>query len=244
MDFYGLDNGKEVVRYLSKLFKYKKVDPHITFLRLYNLTKKRLILTSTNVTQRKSEYFDYIESPNLRVIDAMRTSMSIPFLYTSPRYNNNHYVDGGFLDNFPIHLLHNADPRQVLAIKFRKKHEDYIDFSTLQSEKDVDLEKENVKDEFQKFINFSTSLIGCLLGEIEHLKSLMSKHLYYNTTIFIRCDSLFDINVNIDRKTKKIFFHEIGPKSVDEYFKSKRYLLFRYEYLSDDLKEKIKSYFV
>ena len=99
---YGVEQGKKAeiifINFLKE--KYNKTD--ITFKELYNLTKNKLILIGTNYTKAKEEAFDYINTPELSVITALRITMSIPLVFTPILYNNCYYVDGGIINNFPI----------------------------------------------------------------------------------------------------------------------------------------------
>jgi predicted acylesterase/phospholipase RssA len=59
------------------------------------------------------EIFDYIKTPNIAVIDALIASMNFPFIFPPYKfqftqddyYNKKTFIDGGLLDNFPMHLL-------------------------------------------------------------------------------------------------------------------------------------------
>ena len=41
--------------------------------------------------------------PDLSLYKAIRMSISIPFYFTPVEYNGNLYVDGGCVDDFPLH---------------------------------------------------------------------------------------------------------------------------------------------
>jgi NTE family protein len=69
---------------------------------LYEITNKRLIITGTCLDLNQIEYFDYIRTPDMPVVIALRISISIPILFTPYNYNNHVYVDGGLLDNYPM----------------------------------------------------------------------------------------------------------------------------------------------
>ena len=99
---FGIDSGANIISQLEKYFIEKGFDPNITFLQLFNLTQKHLILTSTCVNTHKIEYFDYKNTPHLKVIDGIRASISVPFYFTAPQYKAMYYTDGGVLENFPI----------------------------------------------------------------------------------------------------------------------------------------------
>ena len=60
----------------------KKVDnDDITFKDLYRITNKKLIIVATNLNKRKTVFFNYKDTPNIPVIDAVLASLSIPIVF-------------------------------------------------------------------------------------------------------------------------------------------------------------------
>lgn len=106
---YGLFSGNKMVTYIKMLIQKKGFSQDITFLELYNKTQKTLVLTGTSLTQKNTFYFNHNTFPNMKVIDALRISISIPLYFTSVKYtidNIKHtFVDGGVLNNFPIYYF-------------------------------------------------------------------------------------------------------------------------------------------
>jgi len=105
---YGLDDGVRAMYIIKQLIKTKinLVDP--TFIELYNLTHKKLIISASCVTDQCVNYFDYINNPDMKVLLAIRMSISIPIIFKPVTYQNKLYIDGGMCDNFPIHLVQDA----------------------------------------------------------------------------------------------------------------------------------------
>ena len=102
---YGIDTGNKLMRLISILIKKKTENSDITLLELYEMTKIKFIITGTCVNTHSTEYFSYESNPDMRVIDAIRITISIPLIYNAFHYNEMIYVDGGVLDNYPIHLF-------------------------------------------------------------------------------------------------------------------------------------------
>ena len=126
---YGLDNGDKIEKFIRILFKAKIERSNITFKELYDLTNKHLIISATCLTTRKIVYFDHKNYPDLDVIDGIRMAITIPLFFTYKRYNDQIYVDGGILDQFPIHLLNslkelrsiNSSKNEVLSRRYLEK---------------------------------------------------------------------------------------------------------------------------
>ena len=72
----------------------------ITFIELYNITKKNLSMIGTNYTKGTEVCFNHINYPTLSVIKAIRISISVPLLFTPVLYNNDYYVDGAIYLHF------------------------------------------------------------------------------------------------------------------------------------------------
>jgi predicted acylesterase/phospholipase RssA len=125
VDKYGLDSGERIIEYLKTLFRAKDIPTNITFKKLYEKTGKRLIITATCVNNHEVEYWDYETNPDMKITDAVRITMSMPFYFTAPRYKGNVYVDGGLLDNFPLEALERyLKPNEhVIGIKLKHSHE-------------------------------------------------------------------------------------------------------------------------
>ncbi len=68
----------------------------------------------SDVAAKKAVYFNKTTTPNLRLVDAMRASISIPVLFNVPVINGRQYVDGGIFENMPLSLL---EDKELLGIK-------------------------------------------------------------------------------------------------------------------------------
>lgn len=123
---YGFDDGSRMILVLEKLMNAKNYNKDITFKELYKKTNINLIVTGTCVNDKKVYYFSHNNYPKMRVLDAVRISISIPVLFTPVIYENKVFVDGGCMDNFPIHLF-NDRLNNVIGIyvaDHRDKHEE------------------------------------------------------------------------------------------------------------------------
>jgi NTE family protein len=120
--YFGWYKGKKIEKWLGKIIKEKTGDENITFGQLKEKGFKDLYITGTCLNRQKSIVFSSLTYPKMKVRDAVRISTSIP-LYFEPLFidsiGNIIYrpkikegldlvMDGGFLENFPIHLFDNA----------------------------------------------------------------------------------------------------------------------------------------
>ena len=111
---YGLNNGNSIVIFLQKLLQKKQLNQDITLLELFKITNKKFIITTTNINKKICEYLSYKTYPDLQIIQAIRMSISLPFIFTPIKMNNYYYIDGGCSDNFPINIFKHQD--KILGI--------------------------------------------------------------------------------------------------------------------------------
>jgi NTE family protein len=99
---YGLDNGSKISFFISYLIESKGFDKNITFNQLYEKCGIHMFITCCDIRNFSQKIFDYIGTPDYKVRDACRFSMSIPLIWT---LSSEYYIDGCFSRNLPIEVL-------------------------------------------------------------------------------------------------------------------------------------------
>jgi NTE family protein len=110
---YGLYNGKYIEYLVDKVIFNKFNKKNVTFIQHFNLSGNHLKVVGTNISKKQTEYFDYVNSPNMPISIAIRISMNVPYFYEAVKYNNDYYVDGGLLRNLDLNLFPTID---ILAL--------------------------------------------------------------------------------------------------------------------------------
>ncbi|QDA60405.1 patatin-like phospholipase family protein [Hymenobacter jejuensis] len=123
---YGWYRGDQFTKYMSELVGRRTGNANLTLAQLHERAQqgqaRDLYVTGTNLTTQRTQVFSYETSPNLRVADAVRISMSIPLYFRAvlldeasnvivkPKKDQkvNVLVDGGLLANYPIWLFDDA----------------------------------------------------------------------------------------------------------------------------------------
>lgn len=104
------------------LFNSKDISIDITFKELFEKTNKKFYVYVTELNSFESKVFSVDKSPDLKVIDAVYMSSSIPPLFQPVIDNENCYLDGGIFTNYPIKQCLECDETinldDILCIKF------------------------------------------------------------------------------------------------------------------------------
>jgi predicted acylesterase/phospholipase RssA len=183
----GLDDGKRFTLITKKFFKAKSIDPNITFKKLYRKTKKKIIITGTCINDKKTYYFSHDTEPNMRVIDALRISASIPVVFTPRKYKGKVFIDGGCTDNYPIELFrHKIDQVIGVYVSERKPvHEKISSIETFMMST-MDCIREGFDMTSYRGYEKQTVFIKCESGEEKHHISSMFDHGYRETIKFFK----------------------------------------------------------
>ncbi|WP_420463365.1 patatin-like phospholipase family protein [Candidatus Palauibacter sp.] len=104
---FGWYKGETFRKWIGDLIARKTGSADSTFADLAHNDKcKDLYFIGTNLSTGLAEVFSFEHTPDLRVADAVRISMSIPFFFRARRNQHDDVlVDGGVLDNYPIKLF-------------------------------------------------------------------------------------------------------------------------------------------
>lgn len=128
---YGLDNGDRLILVLEKLLIAKNFPKDITFEQFYKKTQINFIVTGTCVNDKKVCYFSHVEYPNMKVLEAIRISISVPIIFTPHMYENKLYVDGGCIDNYPLQLF-SKKIHKVIGIYVSEKMENDVNIKYIE----------------------------------------------------------------------------------------------------------------
>jgi hypothetical protein len=99
---FGIDDGTKLMIILVGFLKEKFNIEDITFEEHYKLTNKKLTIIGTNFSKGTEAIFNYELTPNMSVLTAVRISSSVPIVFTPVLYDSDYYIDGAFVNNFPI----------------------------------------------------------------------------------------------------------------------------------------------
>ena len=98
----GFLNIEFMYNIFANHFKHKNIKLNITLKELYEYIKIEFNIYVFNISKFESEIFNYKTHPDLKVVEAIYMSCSIPFAFRSMKYNGNYYLDGGLEIEYPL----------------------------------------------------------------------------------------------------------------------------------------------
>lgn len=90
------------VRYFVEQKLGAGADP--TFYELHQRFGKKIHILGTNIDDMVGECFNVDTQPMMKVIEAIEISCDLPYIFTKKVYQGKTYVDGGFINNYPVDL--------------------------------------------------------------------------------------------------------------------------------------------
>lgn len=195
---YGLNNGNLIDEIIKQFLIKKNLPINLTFEDLYSQTHKLFILTGTNITTRQCEYMSHLTTPKMKLVDAIRISTSIPFVFTPIYYNNNLYIDGSCTDDLPIKCLY-KEPFISYII-------DNLFVDTLNISKYIlCLYLDNEATQINNLFQYSMTILYSLLT-IDTIKQFVNDKKYDIIVIQTKNLNAFDFNINQNIKNK-LYLH-------------------------------------
>lgn len=117
----GILNQDIIKIVLEPLLQAKELSEDITLKDFFNYNSIDFHLYTTNLNERIPAKVDisYKTHPNLELYKAISMSIAFPLIFSPTCDNNNCYIDGGLLNNFPLNDCINnvTNIEEILAIK-------------------------------------------------------------------------------------------------------------------------------
>jgi predicted acylesterase/phospholipase RssA len=148
-EHYGIETGRKLVKLLDRLIRLKTGFKGLTFKEHWRLTGRQLWINATHVEQKKCVYYSVTLTPDMKIVDAIRRSIAIPFLFTAVRTEEGTFVDGGCYEPLPVGMF---PKEETLCLNVRNG----------------DIAQTNTAD--TSLIKFSASLLNGMLTELNVLR--------------------------------------------------------------------------
>ena len=192
LNTFGLDNGDYIEETINNLIVQKSHKVNISLKELFELTKKKLIITTVNVNTMELLYLSHETFPDMPLCKAIRMSTALPLIYTPILHDNHMFIDGGCIDNYPISVFQN-DLNNTLGLCL--------------------ISSKNNVDKILNLESYVIRVIHCLLHGI----SYNSFKGYEDYTIKLNIDNVSVIDFNISNTVKDDLFL-VGYKAIYDRF--------------------------
>lgn len=212
----GLYDEQLISELLNPLLYGLNLSSKSTLKEFYEYTHIPMYIYTTCLTTFDIVEISYKTFPDLSIEKAVHMSCAIPFLFQPCKFNNNLYVDGGFLYNYPLESC----LMRVHSESKDYKNEKIIGFTINKiSKKDNELEHDD------SMINYITTIMNGIHNKIS--KPINYEH--YDTSILEEIiihidDSILNIHNATqsccdDPKVRKMLV-EKGKQTYNEVFKN------------------------
>jgi NTE family protein len=198
---FGIDTGERLHRLIEACLHVKGLSSDFTFEECLKKFGKSLRVMATDLNSATARTFSPLDSPDYRIADAVRASMSYPY-YFQPFLcpQTNHYLsDGGIISNYPLFILPMSEHAKTISILIRTaiKHEEDLDA--------IELEQ------------LIPRPIQIILTERTNIEA----RFYDSHCIQICLDNLNILEFSFNDETKNMII-ERGKAAVHKYFKQRK----------------------
>lgn len=201
---YGIAKGDAFFKWYGEIMYKKTGNKNITFQEVYDKFGNDLIITGTNVDKQKTVYFSYKTHPDMAVRQAVRISMSIPFFYEPVKYNDDLYVDGGVLQNYPIDVFDDVNTEcNPCAIGILLVSEDEIQHKELDT---------------GSVIKFGMAIVNGMLNQLS-LRHISSQ--YWKQTIKVNTFDISSTNFSLTKEQQNRLLTS-GYTAVEKWLNTKK----------------------
>ena len=227
---YGIHSGDYIIQFVTELLQNSKhkLDPSATFADMKNCNCPDLHVFATDLSLHTHAEFSAKTTPDVRVAEAVRASMSIPFYFKAWRFrdnkpNNHIYVDGGLIYNYPISFFDSEpyikedvkghDPDDVKDLEWFNYNPATLGLSLFNSE-DHDCDQLP----FYRLVHYTKHLFETLINSQSIVLDLNKSDM--TRTISIDCFDITATDFSLT-KEKQNRLVESGRKHTQEWIKSK-----------------------
>lgn len=190
---FGTSRAEHIIKLIIAIMKQKNISKDITFKDHYDLTGKYLAINGSNISTCETIIYDYINSPSMCILDAVRISIAYPLIFTPIKSATNDYlIDGGLFEPYLIELFDNVPIDKKIGVLLHSKQKPI----------------ESIED-------YISGIMSSIMTQREH--KLLKQ--YKNCTIVIDSSNISSLNLSITEQDKEMMFNN-GAKCAEEFFSS------------------------
>ena len=224
-DTKGIYDKSSAFILFDPFFKTIEMSKEITMKEFYNLTDIELYFYTIEINSFVLKELSHKNTPDLSVIEAIYMSSTIPFIMSPIIKNNDCYIDGGFLCNYPIQqcLKNESLKNESLKNESLKNNEILgIDYKYHSIEHTFVNEKTNVIDYIitilKNIIIIISNIGNTIVSKNDNLFCSEANGIsYYEIFIPIKRNVTNFINAFFSQDERLIFYH-LGTDKANEFY--------------------------
>ncbi|MBA8667812.1 ankyrin repeat domain-containing protein [Holosporaceae bacterium 'Namur'] len=176
---------------------------------------KYMYFAGTNISTGYYEIFSHEHTPDMKIADAVRISMSIPLVFTAKRYAKpgsrveDLYVDGGVVNNYPLHLFDKRNQPNMKTLGFRV--DPFEEIAVLRDGTDP------VRKEITGFISYIKALYGTTQNAVNNITRRSDDK---QRTVFIDITGVDTLSFKLSEETKEKLIKS-GREATSRYLVSR-----------------------
>lgn len=217
--YYGIYSSSSIEEQFKNIISIK-VDPYITLQNLFEHTGKDLVIVSCCLNRKKPVYFHHAAYPDVRLLDALMASISLPFVFRPRKMNifgtTDYFVDG-IIENYPIWVFNDLDKLAEGKIEDMEKNEvspKTLGLKLLGKWESNTREVYEGRKKLNRIYAFTLQLYNTLVMHIE--RSIISES-YIKQTIPISSLGISFVNFELTKQQIESLFEE-GKSGVQKYY--------------------------
>ena len=213
---YGICSGNNFNKWITNLIEKKTGNENYTFNQLWEERKKDLVIVTTNITCLNPKYLSYRNHPGMALKDAIRMSMSIPMVFNPVKFEDNYYVDGGVIDNYPIHVFDGKYPGDIDAINNRvPANKNTLGFRLLSNYDDTSSSESLKKYPIKSVLSYSMAVFE---GVLKSTSRQYNGDRSWNRTLQIYTHNISALDFSLSEKDKEELYQS-GIDAALDYFR-------------------------
>ncbi len=126
---YGWHKGDVFKDFIKDIIFKKTGNANATFEDIEKMKAEKgfldMTFVGTNISTNQVEFYNYYYTPKMKLCDAIRISMSIPFFFEAIKNSSGVLIDGGMVANYPIRLYDKprflSDQNNLIIPDYHKK---------------------------------------------------------------------------------------------------------------------------
>lgn len=218
---WGVCPGNYILELMGILIEQKTGNKDYTISDLYKETGVELVIVVTNDSYKKTIYL-HPRNPeeiyaNIPIRVAIRMSMSIPFAFEPYQYNNCSFVDGGVLDNYPLHVFDGEFPGDINArLNILEPNPKVLGIKIMTTDEECNYDIVP-KEEYTGLVQYAISFINLFLTENE--RRIMTPSYWLRTiNVVVKPIPLTQFDLSDEEKNELV---GNGKKFVEIFFNTK-----------------------